>query len=98
MSISAQSAFARLAISLEPPAARITLNNPPLNVIDVIMMDELRAALEQIETRPDISAVVFAGSERAFSSGVDVAAHTPGKVREMLTAFHSVIRSVVGSS
>ena len=98
MSISAQSAFARLAISLEPPAARITLNNPPLNVIDVIMMDELRAALEQIETRPDISAVVFAGSERAFSSGVDVAAHTPDKVREMLTAFHSVIRSVVGSS
>ena len=98
MSISAQSAFARLAISLEPPAARIALNNPPLNVIDVIMMDELRAALEQIETRPDISAVVFAGSERAFSSGVDVAAHTPDKVREMLTAFHSVIRSVVGSS
>ena len=83
---------------LQPPAARITLNNPPLNVIDMPMMDELRAALEQIEARPEISAIVFAGSERAFSSGVDIAAHTPDKVRDMLTAFHSVIRSVVDNS
>ncbi len=90
-------AFSRIAVSVEPPAARIVLNNPPLNVIDIPMMDELRAALEQIEARPEISMMVFAGSERAFSSGVDVGAHTPDKVRDMLTAFHSVIRSVVGS-
>lgn len=95
---SPQSDFSRITFALDPPAARITLNNPPLNVIDVTMMDELRAALEQIETRPDVSAIVFAGSERAFSGGVDVAAHTPDKVREMLTAFHSVIRSVVDNN
>ena len=90
--------FTRITVALEPPAARITLSNPPLNVIDVRMMEELRAALEQIDARPEISATVFAGSEQAFSSGVDVAAHTPDKVREMLTAFHSVIRSMVDSS
>ena len=73
----------------------MTLNNPPLNVIDIPMMEELRAALEQIEARPEISVIVFAGSERAFSSGVDIAAHTPDKVRGMLADFHSVIRSVV---
>ncbi len=89
--------FGRLTVELQPPAARIVLNNPPLNVIDVPMMDELRAALEQIEARAEISAIVFAGSERAFSSGVDIPAHTPDKVRSMLTAFHSVIRSVVDS-
>ncbi len=75
--------------------ARVALNNPPLNVIDIAMMDELRAALEQIEARAEISIIVFAGSERAFSGGVDIAAHTPDKVRDMLTAFHGVIRSVV---
>jgi len=90
--------FTRITVALEPPAARITLNNPPLNVIDVAMMDELRAALEQIDGRPEISTIVFAGSERAFSGGVDVAAHTPDKVRDMLTAFHSVIRSVVDNN
>jgi cyclohexa-1,5-dienecarbonyl-CoA hydratase len=91
-------AFTRITVALDPPAARITLNNPPLNIIDVEMMDELRAALEQIDLQSEITAIVFAGSEQAFSSGVDVAAHTPDKVREMLTAFHSVIRSVVGHS
>jgi cyclohexa-1,5-dienecarbonyl-CoA hydratase len=88
----------RIAVALQPPAARITLNNPPLNIIDVTMMDELRAALEQIDVMPEISAVIFAGTERAFSSGVDIAAHTPSNIREMLTAFHSVIRSVVDSN
>jgi cyclohexa-1,5-dienecarbonyl-CoA hydratase len=98
MSMTVQTAFTRITVAFEPPAARITLNNPPLNVIDTTMMDELRAALEQIDARPDVSAIVFAGSERAFSSGVDVGAHTPDNVREMLTAFHSVIRSVVDNN
>ena len=40
---------------------------------------------------------MFAGSERAFSSGVDIAAHTPENVRNMLTAFHGVIRAVIAT-
>ena len=97
MPTNAQSAFTRIRVDLLPPAARITLNHPPLNVIDVHMMEELRAALEQIETRPEISAIVFSGSERAFSSGVDITEHTAEKIRDTLTAFHSVIRSIVAS-
>jgi cyclohexa-1,5-dienecarbonyl-CoA hydratase len=95
MTLAPNTSYTRIAVELRPPAARVTLNNPPLNVIDIRMMEELRAALEQIEARPEISVTVFAGSERAFSSGVDVAAHTPDKVRGMLADFHSVIRSVV---
>jgi cyclohexa-1,5-dienecarbonyl-CoA hydratase len=97
MTTGTQIAFTRITVELQPSVARVGLNNPPLNVIDIPMMDELRAALEQIEARPEISTIVFTGTERAFSSGVDIAAHTPRKVRDMLTAFHSVIRSVVGS-
>ena len=90
--------FSRIAFELRPPAARITLSNPPLNVIDMPMMDELRAAMELIDMHPEISAVIFSGSDSAFSSGVDIAAHTPEKVREMLTLFHSVIRAVVDTN
>ncbi len=97
MTIATNTTFTRIAVELNPPAARVTLNHPPVNVIDVPMLEELRAALEQIELQREISAIVFAGSERAFSSGVDIAAHTPDKVRGMLTAFHSVIHSLVGS-
>jgi len=94
---SAQTGFAEVTLAFTPPVARLTLANPPVNVIDVPMMDELVAALEQIEQRPEISIMVLAGSERAFSVGVDVKAHTPDKVPEMLGKFHSVIRSLLAS-
>ena len=97
MSNATQSDFSRITVEVRPPVARITLNHPPLNVIDVKMMDEMRAALEQIEARSEIAAIVFAGSERAFSSGVEIAEHTAEKIRDTLAAFHSVIRSVVAS-
>ena len=98
MTTVANTTFTRIALELRPPAARITLNNPPLNVIDLRMMEELRAALEVIDTHEEITTIVFAGSENAFSAGVDVAAHTPEKVRGMLADFHSVIRSIVSTS
>ena len=82
---------------LDAPAARITLSRPPLNVIDMAMMDELLAALEQIEQRADIVAVVFSGSPKAFSAGVEIAEHTPDKIEGMLRKFHSVIRSLLAT-
>jgi cyclohexa-1,5-dienecarbonyl-CoA hydratase len=92
-----QTGFAKISLELAPPVAHLTLANPPLNVIDLPMMDELVAALEQIEQRSDVLIVVLAGSERAFSVGVDVKAHLPETVPEMLGKFHSVIRSLLAT-
>ena len=47
--------FSRITLDWQPPVARIVLNNPPLNVIDIPMMDELAEALTEIEARIDIS-------------------------------------------
>ena len=79
------------------PAARLSLHNPPLNVIDVPMMEELSQALADIESRNDIAVIVLDAPGKAFSVGVDVAAHTPDTVQEMLTKFHAVIRGLVSS-
>jgi cyclohexa-1,5-dienecarbonyl-CoA hydratase len=89
--------FSRITLDWQPPVVRIVLNNPPLNVIDIPMMDELAEALTEIEARIDISVVIIRGSQRAFSGGVDVSAHTPDKVEQMLTKFHGVIRTLVAS-
>ena len=97
MSTYSPTKFSRITLDLEPPVARIVLNNPPLNVIDIPMMDELAAALTEIEARIDISVVIIRGSQRAFSGGVDVAAHTPDKVEQMLAKFHVVIRTLVAT-
>jgi cyclohexa-1,5-dienecarbonyl-CoA hydratase len=84
-------------MELSPPAARISLRNPPLNVIDLAMMEELGQALAEIEGRDDISVVILSGAGKAFSVGVDVAAHTPDKIAGMLSKFHAVILAVVNS-
>jgi len=95
--MTSSTALTRLAVEIQPPVARLRLNNPPLNVIDIPMMEELATSLADIESRPDITTFILSGSQKAFSVGVDVAAHTPDKVEEMLGKFHAVIRAIVGS-
>ena len=97
MSTPSLTKFSRITLDLEPPVARIVLSNPPLNVIDIPMMKELADALTEIEARIEISVLIIRGSQRAFSGGVDVAAHTPDKVEEMLAKFHGVIRTLVAT-
>lgn len=87
----------RLAVKIDGAAARIALDHPPLNVIDIPMMEELAGAIADVEARPEISIIVLEGKGKAFSAGVDVAAHTPGKISEMLAKFHGVIGGLVGS-
>jgi cyclohexa-1,5-dienecarbonyl-CoA hydratase len=92
-----ESKLARLAVDISPPVARIALQHAPLNVIDIPMMDELGRTLGEIESRADVSVVVVSGEGKAFSAGVDVAAHTPDKVEEMLAKFHGVVRALVAT-
>jgi len=58
---------------------------------------ELRQALGEIESRSDIAVVIFHGGARAFSAGVDINAHLPERIQELLTGFHAVIRAIVAS-
>ena len=92
-----ESKLTRLAVDIKPPEARMVLRHPPLNVIDIPMMEELAQALAEIESRSDVSVIVLSGADKHFSAGVDVAAHTPDKVEEMLSKFHAVIRALVAS-
>jgi cyclohexa-1,5-dienecarbonyl-CoA hydratase len=93
----AEARLSHSSLEFDGAVARIVLRNPPLNVIDVAMMDELSHSLAEVETRPDISVIVLAGEGKAFSVGVDVSAHTPDKVEEMLAKFHAVIRALVAA-
>jgi cyclohexa-1,5-dienecarbonyl-CoA hydratase len=89
--------FSRIVFDPQPPVAHITLHYPPINVIDIAMMEELSRAISLVDEQKSIAVLVLQGSERAFSAGVDVAAHTADKVSEMLTKFHAVIRALVSS-
>jgi cyclohexa-1,5-dienecarbonyl-CoA hydratase len=96
-STSVVSGRGRLQVANASPVVRIGLHNPPLNVIDIRMMEELTLALAETEARHDVSAIVLSGEGKAFSAGVDVAAHTPDRIEEMLSKFHAVIRALVAT-
>jgi cyclohexa-1,5-dienecarbonyl-CoA hydratase len=93
--------FERVSLEVKPemnaPVARITLRNPPLNVIDIPMMMELATALMEVESQPGIRGVVIRGDGKCFSAGVDVAAHAPDQITFMLEKFHAVIRALLQS-
>jgi cyclohexa-1,5-dienecarbonyl-CoA hydratase len=85
----------RVEVNVTAPIARVKLINPPLNVIDLRMTRELYQALTELEARSDISVIVFEGDSRAFSAGVDIKAHLPEQVHEMIRSFHTAIRAIV---
>jgi cyclohexa-1,5-dienecarbonyl-CoA hydratase len=92
-----ESKLARISLEVEGGVARLEFRNPPLNVIDIAMMEELSCTLAELDRRADVSVIVITGQGKAFSAGVDVAAHTPDKVEEMLTKFHAVIRGFIST-
>jgi cyclohexa-1,5-dienecarbonyl-CoA hydratase len=95
--VHAASQLDRIALEIDGPVARIALHHPPVNVIDIPMMEGLSHYLAKIEGRPEVAVVVLRGEGKAFSAGVDVAAHIPAKVEEMLAKFHAVIRALVAT-
>jgi cyclohexa-1,5-dienecarbonyl-CoA hydratase len=72
--------------------ARIALNLPPLNVMDMTMLEELRSALTEIHASGSAKVVVIEHQGKAFSAGVSIQDHTPDKVSEMIEKFHGVFR------
>jgi len=78
----------------EGAVGRVVLDRPPLNILDVPMLEALAAALEQARVDRGLGVLVLSGEGRAFCAGVDVAAHLASRVRETLTLFHAVVRRV----
>jgi len=83
--------FQHITFEKQDGVARLTLNKPPLNVLDIAMMRELNIALEGLDD-PGIKVLVFEAAEgsKAFSAGVDVSEHTTDKVEEMIEVFHRI--------
>lgn len=52
--------------------AIITLNNPPLNVIDHQLRAELKKCLNEVATDNNVTTIVITGEGRAFMAGADI--------------------------
>ena len=81
-------------IDPESGVATLTLNRPPLNILNIAMLRQLETEIESLSTGIDVRALVLRASGKMFSAGVDVGDHTPDKVGEMIPLFDRVCRSL----
>jgi len=77
------------------PAARITLDRPPLNVLTIAMLEELADAVAEAGGSAETRVLVITGAGKAFCAGVDVADHTADRVESMIHTFSRVIQAIL---
>jgi enoyl-CoA hydratase len=66
-------AYETLIVDMEDHVATVRLNRPEaLNALNGQLLDELAAALAELDAAPRARAIVLTGSDKAFAAGADV--------------------------
>jgi cyclohexa-1,5-dienecarbonyl-CoA hydratase len=85
-----------IQLRLENRTGWITLDRPPLNILDIPMMEALDGVLARALPKCDF--VVFQGAgPKGFSAGAEIADHAAERVAKMLAAFHAVFRRLAAA-
>jgi len=88
--------YKNILVEKENGVAKLTINRPPFNVLDIETMVECHDALEEFNKDSEIKLVLFAAAgNKAFCAGVDVADHTPDKVNKMFESVYGIINSLL---
>jgi len=75
--------------------AFLTINRPPMNILNIATMEEVNDVLTSLSGNKDIKVLVISSTgEKAFSAGVDVTDHTEDKAEKMLQVFHDIFRNM----
>jgi len=74
---------------------RLTLDQPPGNVLTTAMARELGDALEKHRELPSLRLVVLRGAGKHFCFGASIEEHRRDQVADMLATFHAFLRRLV---
>jgi cyclohexa-1,5-dienecarbonyl-CoA hydratase len=77
--------------------ALVTLDRPPLNVLNIDMMAQLNTLLEPLVADSDVAAIVIRAEGKAFCAGVDVGDHAGDKATKMIEVFHGIFRKLAST-
>ncbi len=84
-------------IERQGPVAVLTLDRPPVNAIDLEILKEAEAAVEEVSADDAVGAIVLTGAGRCFCAGVDLKV-VPGydleRIREYVMRVNGVIKTV----
>ena len=79
-----------LKFEMADGVARITLNRPKFNMMNIDMMNELNGRLEVMLKDQNLKCVVIYAEGKHFCTGVEVADHKPDKVDDMIATFNRI--------
>jgi cyclohexa-1,5-dienecarbonyl-CoA hydratase len=90
------SSYQHIRFTIEDRVGRISLARAPLNVLNIAMMREIGAAIDECSGAREMVAVVFeaAPEARAFSAGVAIEEHVAETIYQMLESFHNIFRAL----
>jgi len=74
---------------------RLTLDSPPGNVLDKVMVASLRQAVRAARELPNLHLIVITGAGENFSFGSSIDEHRPEHAREMLASFHGLFQDLI---
>ena len=73
---------------------RVTLTDPPLNILTRSMLAQLREGLAELAAEPSLRAVLLAATGKHFSAGADVGEHLPPTYRELIPEFLDTVLAI----
>ena len=74
--------------------AHITLNHPPYNVLTVPLMVEMAEAIESLNGRGDIKAILLDSAQKTFSAGIGLEDSKADRVFQTLDAFNRIFTAM----
>ena len=87
--------FKNIVFTIEEEKAFLTIDRPPVNILNIATMEEINEALVSLFGNTEVKVLVLSGmGEKAFSAGVDVADHTEDKAEKMIEVFHDIFRNL----
>ena len=92
---SAQPSSTVVLAEIHGDTARLMINRPPLNILDLETIRLLRNCLTDVLAVAAVRMVEIYGSDSVFSAGVEIRDHFAERAPEMLSEFHGLIRSVL---
>ncbi|HEY31818.1 MAG TPA: hypothetical protein G4O10_01785 [Dehalococcoidia bacterium] len=85
--------FQNITLEKEGGIARLTINRPPVNVINHETLTEINSALEELKEDEETKVVLVRGSgNRAFCAGVEVKDHLGEMMPKMMAEFERMFR------
>jgi cyclohexa-1,5-dienecarbonyl-CoA hydratase len=76
-----------LILEKKDGVARLTLDRPKHNVLNIEMMQSFNAVIEALLADTALKCLVICGAGKSFCAGVDVGEHKPDMVNEMISVF-----------